>query len=162
MEKEIIMLMVGAGISLVTTFLIWLCNHIYNHFGGLDVSLKVMECEGSKLKIKLSCFNKSKVTKYLEHTSVYFCEGTKHLISCENQIDNYSIMRVYHETNSDDTFSFAIPPETIKEVILEFDSAEEIDTEENYRLWFSNKKKVTYPFKINSHNWQKLKKTKER
>ena len=155
--KEILLLLAGMGISLLTTFILWLVRFVDNKRNKLIINLRVMDKSQYRLTVKLKFINKSKETKYVDNINVLLDDGAKKLFQCEGQIDNYSLMRVEHDAEFDNTFSLAITSESIVEKVLSFDSAEDLNSYNDFNLWINNKTYL-YKFNVNSHNWQLLKK----
>ena len=125
---EVMLVLAGGVVSLIASVLTWLIPYLIQKSKAVEYQVRVLECSGTKLKLALQC---------------------------ENQIDDYRWFRVEHSTESDSSFSFEVPAETIKKVVLEFESTEEINKDEQYSLWINNKTYL-YDFDINNHNWQKI------
>lgn len=152
---EVMLVLAGGIVSLIASALTWLIPYLIQKSKAVEYQVRVLECSGTKLKLALQCKNKSKQVRFVENVKVYFDEGSKRLIQCENQIDDYRELRIEHNTKSDSLFSFEVPAETIKKVVLEFESTEEIKKDKQYSLWINNKTYL-YDFDINNHNWQKI------
>lgn len=157
MKNEIIMLFCGMGISLLTTFILWLAKTISQKVVGLKIELRVLDRTNGIAKIKFRFINRSKETKYVQNIKIYY-DGSKYqLIQCENQVEIKNSFCITRESTEDTSFSVCVPPESIKETILCFDGQGEIDINQDYNLWF-NYSKHLYSFNMESNNWQKISK----
>lgn len=157
--QEIGLVALGAGISLATTFLVWLAKFLIAKIRKVEKWVLVKEINENILVLKFKFINKSTEAKLIKTVKVYFDDGGKQLIPCEDNVTVYEgMLPVHHDSDGNDTsFTFMVPPKSVEEHSFKFDAVTKLDLRQQYFVFFGTNKE-SYLINLKNKRWQKLSK----
>lgn len=155
--RDVLLVLIGAGVSLFVTFSAWFIKWLTSRLTRLETYVQVIEVTDYSVVLKFRFVNKSEESKFVNQINCYVDHGVNKLINCENQeIDCGAIIVKENTDGCEASFSMFIPPKTCEEHILRFNSAKKIEKNKIHFIWLGKKK--LYFVHLNRNGWQFLNK----